>query len=135
MKKLLIYCLFLTNSLGLVSCIYTEEKMPAQSFFILFEKKDIGLSFSSRIPNTSIDTLQLSTGQVAYEINLPTVRWGQGIFLGYVYRGKNPETDEDLFCVSKKEVELYYLSIAQIKTLEYFMADTKQVFILPVSPP
>lgn len=134
MKRTLIY-LILIVSPWLVSCVYTEGEMPAQDFTVAFEKDIKGFSFSSRVYASNIDTLILPGGQLAYDVHLPPVRWGQGIFLGWVYRGKNPETDNSLFYVSKEGVEAYSISIAEIRSLRHTMVDLKEVFILPINNP
>jgi len=133
MKKIFILCFIV--SLCFFSCVYTEEKTPAQDFMILFEENDPTLSFSSRIKWTEIDTTWLPGRQIAYDIHVPAIRWGRGIFLGYTYRSNDPEVDRNLFYISRGGKEIYSISIAEIKALKYITIDTKNVFILPSNKP
>lgn len=102
---------------------------------ISFEENDPTLSLSARIKGAEIDTMWLPGRQVAYDIHVPALRWGRGIFLGCTYRSNDPETNRHLFYVSKGGVELYSISMAEIKTLGYFIVDSKQIFILPADRP
>lgn len=105
--------------------------MPEQNFIVSFEKNSTGMSFVTRIKVNSIDTFEISKEQVAYDIHVPELRWGQGILLGYTYRDNNPEKNSDLFYVAKDGVKVYSISIAEIKSMEYLMIGSKQIFILP----
>lgn len=89
------------------------------------------MSFVTRIKVNSIDTFEISKEQFAYDIHVPELRWGQGILLGYTYRDNNPEKNSDLFYVAKDGVKVYSISIAEIKSMEYLMIGSKQIFILP----
>ncbi|MBK8747930.1 MAG: hypothetical protein IPM04_08665 [Saprospiraceae bacterium] len=118
-------------SLSSLSCVFTEAIMPEQNFIVSFEKNSTGMSFVTRIKVNSIDTFEISKEQVAYDIHVPELRWGQGILLDYTYRDNNPEKNSDLFYVAKDGVKVYSISIAEIKSMEYLMIGSKQIFILP----
>ena len=105
--------------------------MPEQNFMVTFEKNISGMSFVSKIKLNSIDTFEISKGQFAYDIHVPELRWGRGVFLGYTYRENNPEKNSDLFYVAKDGLRVYSISIADIKRLEYLKIGSKQIFILP----
>ena len=130
MKKIFVYLFFIVIS-WFLSCVHLEGEMPEQEFMVAFDKGTDDRSFSSRIKGTDIDTIRLSEKLVVYDVHIPALRWGQGIFLGCTFTGGNPETNSNLFFVSKGGIELYSISMAEIKTLGYFIIDSKQVFILP----